>query len=478
MGGLSVARGRRGVRPGSGSGLRLALGIAAMLAIALGPAAPAAAAADVATFGSPTVEGAFGQDITFRQPVTLTGPVDRAELLVTFADAIGPQVFEVPAPTGTGATVLEYIVRIADQGHILPNTPLTASWRLTPHADPSVPAIGPAVHHVYADEGHDWKTTTGKIVRVHWYEGSDAFGKRALEIGESAMEASAAQLGVTETDPVDFFIYADQAAFRAALGPGTRENVGGQADAEIRTLFALIPAAQIDDAWVKAVVPHELTHLVFDAAAENPYHFPPRWLNEGVAVYESEGYGASDRSDVAKAARNGSLVPLPGLTGQFPTSGDGFRLAYSESVSAVDYLIRTNGKDALVGLIKSYANGRTDDEAFQAATGHTMAGFSDAWLGDNDAKAPVKAGPRPAPAGPLPSGWTGPLPSAQARGTPAAGASTPPEAIASASPTGATGATTAASSGAIGAVAIVVALSAVLVAAGIVVARRRRGDAA
>ena len=39
----------------------------------------------------------------------------------------------------------------------------------------------------------------------------------------------------------------------------------------------------------RVVVPHELTHLVFDTAVTNPYHFPPRWLNEGLAVYLSEG---------------------------------------------------------------------------------------------------------------------------------------------------------------------------------------------
>ena len=50
--------------------------------------------------------------------------------------------------------------------------------------------------------------------------------------------------GVTETDPIDFFIYADQDAFYDALGPGTRENVGGQANAEIRTLFALITPSE------------------------------------------------------------------------------------------------------------------------------------------------------------------------------------------------------------------------------------------
>ena len=66
-------------------------------------------------------------------------------------------------------------------------------------------------------------------------------------------------------------------------------------------MFALIGPDDVADPWVGIVIPHELTHLVFDTAVRNPYHFPPRWLNEGVAVYLSEGYTASDRSAVEAA---------------------------------------------------------------------------------------------------------------------------------------------------------------------------------
>src|SRR5262249_58322094 len=108
-------------------------------------------------------------------------------------------------------------------------------------------------------------------------------------IGEQAIKDTSALLGVTETDPIDFFIYGDEASFRDALGPGTRENVGGQAHADIRTLFALIGPDEIDASWVGIVVPHALPHLVFDTAVHNPYRFPPRWLNEGLARYLSQG---------------------------------------------------------------------------------------------------------------------------------------------------------------------------------------------
>ena len=227
---------------------------------------------------------------------------------------------------------------------------------------------------------------------------------------------------MTEDEPIDFFIYADEDAFYDALGPGTRENVGGQANADIRTLFALIPPREIDDAWVAEVVPHELVHLVFDTAVENPYHFPPRWLNEGLAVYLQRGLRRErPRRRRGARPRDGTLIPLDGLTGQFPTTADGFFLAYAESVSAVDFLIRTHGQDALLELIDSYAEGRTDDEAFSAAIGVDVAAFDAAWLADLGAEAPTGSGPQPAPPGPLPAAWTGTAASPLAGATGGAG---------------------------------------------------------
>jgi Peptidase MA superfamily len=341
--------------------------------------------------------------------VTLDAAPDRVEILITTADDAPPLVTEVPAPSRVGFRRFEYTIASAN-GPFLPNTPLRVRWRFTTNGEAS---LGPEARTVINDERFDWQTVSGDIVRVHWYEGDRAFGERALQIGERAVKETAELLGVTEEKRVDFFIYADQDAFYDALGPGTRENVGGQANAEIRTLFAHIPPSSIDDPWVENVVPHELTHLVFDTAVGNPYHFPPRWLNEGLAVYLSVGYGADDRSAVEGAARNGDLIPLDGLAGQFPTSSFKFGLAYSESVSSVDFFVRTHGRDALIQLIRSYADGRTDDEAFTAAIGMDVAAFNDAWMADLGAAAPKRHGPQPAPPGPLPQAWGGPTTPAQ-----------------------------------------------------------------
>jgi len=363
--------------------------------------APVARAAD-ATFGTPRATATFGTSVTFAQPVTTAG-VTRAEILVDLPGSFGPHVTPVsPPPDGT--STLQHSILVADT-HLYPDTRLTARWRLT-FGDGSI-VVGPEVSVTYTDDRFAWKTAESEHVRVFWYEGDAAFGRRALKIGEDAITTAEALLGVSVEDRVDFFVYADEANFYDALGPGTHENVGGTYIPGLQLLFALITPRQINDPWVGVVIPHELTHLVFDIAVDNPYHFPPRWLNEGLAVYVTQGYDASDRRLVEQATSDGTLIPLDGLVGKFPTARDQFYLAYAESVSAIDYLIRTHGQDALVQLIRSYAEGRTDDEAFSDALGMDAAGFNAAWFEDLGAAIPDRVGPRPDPAGPLPAGWTG-----------------------------------------------------------------------
>jgi len=375
----------------------------ASVILAVGPVA----AADPVTFGTPKASSSFGVSIEFQQPVTLNAGASLVELLLQTPGAAGPNVTEIDQPTTTGQQTLRFSVDLT-AGHIVPNTTFTARWRVTT-ADGKT-WLGPELRHTYADDRVTWKTLEGNLVRVHWYVGSDAFGQRALRIGDEAVAETSKLLGVTETEPIDFYIYGDQDKFYDALGPGTRENVGGEAHSDIRTLFALITPGEINDPWVGIVVPHELTHLVFATAIENPYHEPPHWLNEGLAVYNSQGYEASDRSQVEGAARDGTIIPLSALAGAFPTTQVRFFLGYAESVSAVDYMIRTYGQDHLISLIRSYSTGVSDDEAFSAALGVDTAKFEEDWLASLNAVEPVRHGPQPPPPGPLPEGWSGAAP--------------------------------------------------------------------
>ena len=178
--------------------------------------------------------------------------------------------------------------------------------------------------------------------------------------------------------------------------------------ADIRTLFALIPPSQIDDAWVGIVIPHELTHLVFDTAVDEPVPLPAALAQRGPRGLRQPGLrrvGSVASSGAPR--RDGDAHPARRPDRPVPDHADGFCLAYAESVSAVDYLVRTLRPDALVALIRSYADGRTDDEAFKAALGVDMTAFGTPGWPTSRRRPPTAYGPQPAPSGPLPSAWAG-----------------------------------------------------------------------
>jgi hypothetical protein len=443
-----------------------------LAAAALAPAARPASAAGV-TFGDPAARPEYGTSITFTVPLEHAGPLARVELQLRFPGSLGPYVVTVPITTAPSQTVT-YTLDVSGSGHIVPNTTIEATWAAYPEAgQPPVLSSTETVH--YLDTDHQWKTLKGDVVTVHWYQGGDAFAQRAVQIGDQAVKDTSAKLGVENVRPVDFYIYADNDSFRKALGPGTRENVGGEAHADIRTLFALIEPSAIDDAWVGIVIPHELVHLVFGDAVDNPFRAPPRWFNEGLAVYLSQGYDQSDRAAVADAVQSGNLMPLTALTGQFPTDPTLTSLAYAEAVSAIDHLVRTYGEQALYKLVDAYATGPTDDEAFTAAIGKDVRAFQQGWLDELHAPVPQQRGPQPNPQGPVPPGWEGQAPG---QPTSAPGASDAPGAPgASAAPTTPPSSPGAAGSGGDGsptvAVLAGVALVVLLVVAGFVLARRR-----
>jgi hypothetical protein len=356
----------------------------------------------IVDFGAPTATGSLTKPLTFSTTFRSDEAPDRVELLTRLKDTSTDLVRTVEAtrrPDGS------YAAELVQGGFTPANSTLDFRFRVT---TPSGTVTGPEGSITVADDRFDWRTMAGPTVTLHWYEGDDSFAQRALKIGQDAIDQAAALLGVTEVKPVDFFIYSTEEAFRGALAPGAREHVGGQANPAIRTMVGDIAADEVDSNWVDILVTHELTHIVFADAVTNPYHFPPRWLNEGLAVYLSEGYGVRDRAQVKDAADTGSLMPLAGIVGLFPTTYDRFSLAYAESVAAVDYFIRTYGKDKLVELITSYHGGVTDDEAFIAATGSDFAAFDAAWIAAQGAGQPQPFGPLPAPTGPLPPDWLAP----------------------------------------------------------------------
>lgn len=377
---------------------------------ALVAAATPAPDRDALAFDEPHAHGDLGQDVVFETTFRTSLPPRRVELVLGAPDdSVSSVSFAAFEPVGPD----RWRARVVQTGHVPPNTPYRFHFRAVTADGQRV--SGPEGSHRVRDPRFPWQSLRGEGVTVWWYQGDESFARRALDVAEGAVASASDLFGVERLDAVDFFIYADDRAFREALGPATRENVGGEAHPAIDTLFGLILPSQVGSDWVDELVSHELAHLVFDEATANPYGYPPRWFNEGLAVHLSRGLDAGDRAQVAAAVRAGTIMPLEGLAAQFPTRPDRFGLAYAESTSAVDRLIERHGAEAILRLVRGLAAGATFDEAFEAATGEAFGAFEDEWLASLGAERPAPFGPLAAPLGR--AGVTAPTAAAPAVGS-------------------------------------------------------------
>lgn len=387
---------------------RMAVG--AILALsALGVAWPASVAAQPA-FGQPTVTATLGEPLQFTTTIADAGE-GTVELTIGLVGR--EQQFIIPAQHGTEANTWEATAEIHIpfsvecscffDGASPPNTRIEFRFRV--RAPDGTLTLGPVGEATVVDDRFAWRTIEQDLVRVHWYEGDEAFAQATADVANEAIDRAAGLLGTTLPTPVDLYVYATQEALLEAVSPD-RESIAGEAHATISTMFVWLPPSD-DPERHRVVVAHELTHLVFNVNTENLYSSPARWLNEGIATYLSEGYSDLDRNLVTIAAADGSLIPLQGLAGFFPSPQDQFFLAYSESVSAVDFFVRTYSEQTLWELVRSYAQGLSDDEAFIAATRGDVAAFNAAWTDSLGVEVREPVGPQPAPPGPVPSDWLG-----------------------------------------------------------------------
>lgn len=370
------------------------LGVVAAASLVAVIAAPGSVrAASSVTFGTPVAKVTFGKTIVYTQPIS-GGSFSSADIVIKTAGALTPAAYPIEQ---IDSSTLTYSY---DNTSGAPFEPIDAFFQVI--FDDGTVQQGPTVHIVNSDNRFTWQAKTSGLLTIHYLQGSDAFVNQLLDYGTKGMAKAATFFGVTETKPVDFYIYPSAAVFTQGLN--VPDTVGGQARPEFRTCFAEVGPSELG--YGSEVVPHELAHIVFSDAVNNPYVSQPDWLNEGLAVYLAQGYDSSYRSLVKQAVKQGNLLPLATLRAYFFLDSNRIYLSYAEAISAVDFLIRKYGQAAVPKLLQAYHTGSTDAEAFQSALGVTPEAFDKAWMADNGVSLPSPYGPQPAPTGALPPGWT------------------------------------------------------------------------
>jgi hypothetical protein len=311
-------------------------------------------------FGPMSADATFGVEMVFRVEVAGGAP-DRLDLLLGFGDDEGTFVAPV-TPDGSSA---EYRWDAA-RGFVTPNTRVTYRWRAT---EGDRVTLSPERELLYDDDrpGLNWQSARIGDATVHWYGGAESQARRFGELSAGGASRAEALFGHELTGPVDIFVYDTREQFFGALGPGAREWTGAATYPPLRTIFMWLGGGPSD--YLETTLVHEVTHVVFHDATDNPFHEPAKWLNEGLAVW-SEGQSADgERSTVEFEARGGGLFAFDAIAAQFPIGTRGSSLSYAMGATMVDMIIDRYGTDAIAGITEAYREGASDDEALEAGTG-------------------------------------------------------------------------------------------------------------
>lgn len=139
------------------------------------------------------------------------------------------------------------------------------------------------------------------------YEGQrrDDLGRELLQILERAYADVGYELGAYPSYAIQTIFYSE-ADFQDATGVSA--SSGGfyhLLDGKIRIALKGVNPA---DPQLRSVLYHEYTHALIYAITRGKN--PPRWMDEGLAVYMEKGRGPGFKQEAIRQARAGTLPPL------------------------------------------------------------------------------------------------------------------------------------------------------------------------
>jgi DNA-binding SARP family transcriptional activator len=205
----------------------------------------------------------------------------------------------------------------------------------------------------------------GFLVRMDPRE-ADLYGPRVLALLRKARKTLGEKYGATIPGPVTVEIFPQKKEFAVrTFGLPGAEGFLGVCFGSVIT--ANSPASQGENPsnW-EAVLWHEYCHVVTLNKTKNKM---PRWLSEGISVYEEANENPAWKSALTPRYRamilGEDFTPLSRLSSAFlaPKSGMHVQFAYFESALAVEFLVEKAGLPALREILDDLGAGVTINES-------------------------------------------------------------------------------------------------------------------
>lgn len=202
-------------------------------------------------------------------------------------------------------------------------------------------------------------------------EEATIFGDEVLELLEEAKASLCGKYGVALERRVILELFDHQKHF-AVRTFGMPHNPGFLGVCFGNVITANSPSTQSGHPsnW-RAVLWHEFCHVVTLTMTRNRM---PRWLSEGISVYEEvqkdTSWGQSMTPAYRRRILDGRLAPISELSAAFmkAESGEDMHFAYYESSLAVRYIVETYGAETLIGILQDLGDGVSINEALSKNT--------------------------------------------------------------------------------------------------------------
>lgn len=197
---------------------------------------------------------------------------------------------------------------------------------------------------------------------------AEIYGQRVLELLGEARKKLGEKYGVDVRKPTVVEIFPQQKDFGVRTF-GMPDNPGYLGVCFGRVVTANSPAANTHPVNWESVLWHEFCHTVTLQATANRM---PRWLSEGISVYEERqadpSWGEQMTPEYRTMIQGEDLTPVSKLSGAFlsPKSNEHLMFAYYESSLVVEYIISKQGLGALKNVLTDLAAGITINDALAA----------------------------------------------------------------------------------------------------------------
>lgn len=330
-------------------------------------ATPAPPLAKTVTVQQNQASSDFPNSIKFSLAAKLTSgsaAIKEVDLDYILLGSVATEV-KVANLTTTGTGLQAETTVDTKRSYIPPGTHLSYYWEFVDTAgniyDTSAQEL------VYQDHRFPFQELSKGVVTVRWYAGADSFGQAALNKALATIDRLGQEYNIKPTKPINITIYPDTQTMFTALPPNTAEWVGGQAVPTLGTIVLAIPAGNLTE--VNRSIPHEVTHQVNYQATKNPYNYLPKWLDEGLAVYNQDQVDGFLIQAFQRGVDKQDLIPLRVLNGSFPADTQQSYLAYGESVEVIKYIIKKYGSAGIGRILSAFKDGVSYNEAVQKGLG-------------------------------------------------------------------------------------------------------------